>query len=155
MNAKQNIPDMHVLFVDNDQDDKELFIEAFNAIDPSLKITTTNYAPDLFTKFEDLKYDLPDLIFLDMNMEQKHGLDCLDEIKTIDWLNDIPVIMYSTSVQPSQVQSTYEKGASMYVQKPSSFEEMKSTFSKILSLPTEEYFPQANRENFLMLADPY
>ncbi|MEO6556075.1 MAG: response regulator [Ferruginibacter sp.] len=143
---------MHVLFVDNDEDDKELFVEAFNSIAPEVKITTTAYVPDLFIKFEDLKYDLPDFIFLDVNMEQKHGIDCLDEIKTIDWLNDIPVIMYSTSIQPSQVESTFQKGASLYVQKPSGFEYMKSLFLKILSLPTEAYFPQADREHYLMRA---
>jgi CheY-like chemotaxis protein len=143
---------MHILLVDNDEDDKELFMEAFTEIDPELKITTTHYSPDLFTKFEDLRYDLPDLIFLDVNMEQKDGIACLDEIKTIDWLNDIPVIMYSTSVNPTQVESTYRKGASLYVQKPAGFEEMKTVFSEILALPTEAYFPQANRNNYLVTA---
>src|SRR4051812_21408078 len=122
---------MHVLLVDNDEDDKEIFVEAFNSIAPDIKISTASYSPDLFIKFEDLRYDLPDFIFLDVNMEQKDGIACLDEIKTIDWLNDIPVIMYSTSVQPSQVESTFQKRASLYVQKPSGFEEMKSLFLRI------------------------
>lgn len=140
---------MHILLVDNDIDDRELFVQAFEAIEPDFEVTSTYYEPDLFVKFEDLKYNLPDFIFLDLNMEEKSGIDCLDEIKTIPWLNDVPVIIYSTSTWDSQIEKTFQKGASLYVEKPSSFEEMKMVFRKILDLPTDFYFPQAEKENYL------
>ncbi len=140
---------MHILLVDNDIDDRELFVEAFKAIEPDFKVTSTWFEPNLFKKFEDLKYHLPDFIFLDLNMDEKSGIECLDEIKTIPWLNDVPVFIYSTSTWDSQIETTYQKGASLYVQKPSSFEEIKTLLRKILDLPTDYYFPQAEKENFL------
>lgn len=40
---------------------------------------------------------IPDVLFLDLNMPRKTGLECLAEIKRDDRFKDLPVVIFSTS----------------------------------------------------------
>ena len=61
----------------------------------------------------------PDLIFLDLHMPKKSGLQVLAEIKNSHRLVVIPVIVVSGSEDPSEVRKAYELHASCYIRKPS------------------------------------
>ena len=56
-------------------------------------------------------HNLPDALFLDLNIPIKNGFECLSEIKAIDKLKDLPVIIFSTSVNIEIAELLYEKGA--------------------------------------------
>ena len=60
----------------------------------------------------------PDLIFLDLHMPRKSGLQVLTEIKNSHRLVVIPVIVVSGSEDPSEVRKAYELHASCYIRKP-------------------------------------
>lgn len=61
----------------------------------------------------------PDLlVFLDLNMPRKDGRSCLREIKSNPRYRDIPVIIYSTSDSPEDIQRSYELDANSYICKP-------------------------------------
>jgi CheY-like chemotaxis protein len=63
----------------------------------------------------------PDIVFIDINMPVKDGKQALEEIKSNGELKDIPAVMLSTSNHPSDIEETFQKGANLYIQKPSSF----------------------------------
>ncbi|MBW4690950.1 MAG: response regulator [Lyngbya sp. HA4199-MV5] len=68
--------------------------------------------------------DVPNLILIDLNMPRKNGYEALAEIKTTPGLKKIPVVVMTTSAARSDINRSYELGASAYITKPNSFDEL-------------------------------
>jgi CheY-like chemotaxis protein len=66
----------------------------------------------------------PDYIFLDINMPVMDGKECLVEIRKNPRLKEIPVIIYSTASEPREIATLYFLGASSYITKPRSYNEL-------------------------------
>ena len=60
----------------------------------------------------------PDIIFLDLHLPKKSGLEVLKEIKATERLQAIPVVVISGSDDPREVREAYELHASCYIRKP-------------------------------------
>jgi two-component system response regulator len=76
-------------------------------------------------KFRKLKkFPLPSLILLDLNMPRKDGREALMEIKKDPDLRRIPVVIFTTSQKEEDLSCCYELGASSYVTKPASFDDL-------------------------------
>lgn len=65
----------------------------------------------------------PDLIFLDLNLPKKTGLEVLGSIKQDQKLRRIPVIVLTVSTLEEDRIRAYDSGASSYIQKPASSSE--------------------------------
>ena len=84
----------------------------------------------------------PDLLLLDLNMPRKDGLEALQEIRADPNLRRIPVIVLTTSAAEEDVVQTYDLGASSFITKPVSFDDLVRTMKtttdywlQIVSLP--------------------
>lgn len=66
---------------------------------------------------------LPCLIVLDLNMPKMSGTQILKALKDDARLAAIPVIIYSTSINPLEKDRCLELGAHSYIIKPVSFKE--------------------------------
>ena len=60
----------------------------------------------------------PDLILLDLNMPRMDGRECLAAIKQDPDLQQIPVVILTTSEVERDVVASYRLGASSYITKP-------------------------------------
>ena len=60
----------------------------------------------------------PDLILLDLNLPRKDGREVLAEVKSMDGLKRIPVIILTSSQSEEDILKTYDLQASAYVTKP-------------------------------------
>lgn len=60
----------------------------------------------------------PGLILLDLNLPRKNGPEVLSEIKTDPDLKRIPVLVMTTSKDPSDVEKAYSLNANCYITKP-------------------------------------
>lgn len=67
-------------------------------------------------------HPLPDLILLDLNMPVIDGHEVLRQIKKIELLKRIPVVVLSSSSEVSDLALCYDNGANSYLVKPVSFE---------------------------------
>ncbi len=65
----------------------------------------------------------PDLIFLDLHLPKKSGLEVLSEIKANPKLCLTPVVVVSGSADPDEVRKAYELHASCYVRKPDNLDD--------------------------------
>ena len=65
----------------------------------------------------------PDLIFLDLHLPKKSGLEVLAEIKANPKLCAIPIVVVSGSTDPGEVRQAYELHASCYVRKPDNLDD--------------------------------
>src|SRR5687767_14226069 len=109
-----------------------LFQEAMNEVDPHARLSVADGC-DMLMTLAKIEEDKPDMIFLDLNMPGLNGFECLEEIKNKDKFGNVPVIIYSTTANPEQVKKTYNKGATLYMQKPSSYEGIKKLMNKIIT----------------------
>ena len=60
----------------------------------------------------------PDVIFLDLHLPKKSGLEVLAEIKSNPRLLVTPVVVVSGSANPQEIREAYELHASCYIRKP-------------------------------------
>ncbi len=142
--------DMHILLADDDEDDRMFFKDAIVTVAPAVKLTTVHNGEELLNILKKNLVELPDFIFLDLNMPYKNGLECLKEIKTLDFLKSIPVLIYSTSANKDQVDTSYLNGANMYIQKPMSFDGIIRILQTIFSFDPTRWFDQPAREKFIL-----
>ena len=94
--------------------------------------------------------ELPHILFLDLNMPRKSGLDCLLEIKRSNSLKDIPIAIYSTSASEEDIEDTFVKGANVYIKKPSDFGILKKILEEVITTNWQYYTSGLNREAFLL-----
>ena len=145
MNGKELV----ILLADDDLDDCLLFKDALAELSfPSRLITVPNGE-----KLMQLLYDtveLPDLLFLDLNMPRKNGLECLLEIKQTEKFKKIPVITLSTSFEKDIVARIYQNGAQYYIRKPNNFSQLKHLLQSAIKLTTQVNVSQPLKENFVI-----
>ena len=119
--------ELDILLIENDPAMAHLTKEAFREAGMFEQITALPDGEDALAYLRrEPKYaghPYPDLIFLDLHLPKKSGLDVLSEIKANPKLTAIPVVVISGSADPSEVKQAYELHASCYVRKPSDLEE--------------------------------
>jgi len=130
MNIEKQGSDYCILIADDDMDDQYMIKQAFATVDLNENIHTVSDGVELLDylnkkgKYKDIETLCPKLILLDLNMPKKDGRECLKEIKTNSKFNKIPIIIYSTSSNPDDIAYAYELGASSYITKPYSYQEL-------------------------------
>ncbi len=148
-----NLKQFNILLADDDKDDCLFFSIASDAVSIPIKLSTVVDGEKLMIfLFENLNH-LPDVIFLDLNMPRKNGFECLLEIKLNSKLNQIPIIIFSTSFEQQVVNSLYENGASYFIRKPSEFEQFKKVINFAITLIFQEEISQPSRANFVINLD--
>ena len=145
----QNEP-IHVLLADDDEDDRNFFIEALNDIKINTIVHAVKDGQELIEHLTQTDNSLPHVLFLDLNMPCKTGLDCLKEIKGIDRLKDIAIAIYSTSSSETDIEETFVRGANVYIKKPNNFLSLKKVLSQVITLNWQYHTSGLNRENFLL-----
>jgi len=60
----------------------------------------------------------PALILLDLNLPDMHGSELLSKFKSNALTNDIPIIVLSADISPSQIEKMLQAGARDYLTKP-------------------------------------
>lgn len=110
-----------ILLIDDDIDDQEIFNIALSEVSNSLQCTCLTSAKEALHKLNHNELTA-DLIFLDLNMPMMSGQEFLKEIKNIDHLKSIPVIIFSTSSNASTIADTKELGAIDFITKPNRFD---------------------------------
>ncbi len=67
--------------------------------------------------------ELPDLVFLDLNMPKMNGLEFLKILKSNPTLRYTPVVILSTSNNHNDLKESYEIGIAGYIVKPLKYED--------------------------------
>jgi CheY-like chemotaxis protein len=124
---------MVIFYADDDQEDCDLFIEALQQIDPDIKCIIAKDGREALAYLEHTR-DLPQYIFLDINMPLVNGKKCLIQIKKNMRLKNIPVIMYSTTSDTNEISEYYKLGAHDFLIKPHNFNVLCDSLESIFNL---------------------
>jgi DNA-binding NtrC family response regulator len=118
-----------ILLIDDDEDDCLFFNQAISHLSSDISLICSKCADNLL---EIIEVNKPFLIFIDMHMPKKNGIDCLNQIKSHSKYKNLPVVIWSTSNFTSNIVAAYEAGAQLYYQKPCSFLELVAALKEIL-----------------------
>ncbi|HWJ91922.1 MAG TPA: response regulator, partial [Flavisolibacter sp.] len=86
-----------IFIADDDTDDLLLFTEALAGVDPTVKLEHVKNGIALISLLSHLE---PDLLFLDLDMPGKNGLECLIEIRKNPRYELLPIIVFSSTSRP-------------------------------------------------------
>jgi CheY-like chemotaxis protein len=144
-----NFKALNILLADDDLDDRQFFCLALEALTIPTKLTTVENGENLMAYLSENISQLPDVIFLDINMPRKNGIECLSEIKQNEKLKDLPVIMFSTSKSIDKIGLVFKKGADVYIHKPSEFSQLKQVIFHALPIAVENKFSSGSLKYIL------
>ncbi|RYU93439.1 response regulator [Emticicia agri] len=113
----------NILLIDDDDDDQEIFLMALQQISSTITYNYYNSAREALAQLAVSK-QLPEVIFLDLNMPLMSGQEFLFHIKQNQVLAPIPVIIFSTASDDATKVLTKDLGAYDFITKPSDFNEL-------------------------------
>jgi len=118
-----------ILIAEDDVDDRMLLQTAFDEANINVVIEFVGNGSELLEFLDGKKY--PRVILLDLNMPKKDGRETLREIKQHPVYKTIPVVVFTTTKNESEIARCYELGANTYVVKPDSFESLRKIASNL------------------------
>lgn len=153
-NEFQSIPrKLNILLAEDDSDDRLLFEEALEELPLTFQLTTVYNGEELIEWLTRQGNNLPDVLFLDLNMPRKNGFAVLGEIKRNNNLQDLPVIIFSTANNVEMTKQVFKDAAHYYIRKPIDFQNLKALIYKALKLIADNNTPLPDRDNFVLTID--
>ena len=87
--------------------------------------------------------DLPDLILTDLHLSEMNGIDFLKALKGRENLLSIPVLLFSSLINPQDEEIALKVGAREVIEKPIDFYESVALFSRVFL----DLFPSLHEGN--------
>ena len=112
-----------ILLADDDGEDRLIIQDALQFLGVENIIWNAEngvHALEILEKNYEDSYT-PCLIILDLNMPKLNGTKTLNKLKSDERFKNIPVIIYSTSINPHEKEKCLLLGAHSYITKPLSF----------------------------------
>jgi CheY-like chemotaxis protein len=110
---------MVVLNIDDDPEDLEIFYKAVKTVNPLAKCLLARDAKEALHILRDTI--VPNYIFLDIHMPTMDGKTVLAELRQNKRLESVPVVMYSTRIDPEETEEYAALGANQFLNKHNDF----------------------------------
>ena len=131
---------LNIMLADDDMDDCGFFKKALAALPLSTHLSVVNDGEQLMQLLTNETNELPDVLFLDLNMPRKNGMECLAEIKQNAKLKDLSVVIFSTSNDDAVMRKLFKDGAHIYIHKPGDFKQLKEVINNAIPIASEKVF---------------
>lgn len=141
---------LRIALADDDFDDRQFFQEAIEEVPIRTMLQMFHDGQELMDHLNDQGTPLPDLIFLDLNMPVKNGMQCLKEIRANGRFDQISIAIYSTSSSEMDIEDTFVNGANIYLNKPNNFVKLQESLAKVLQINWQYHTSNLNRDNFFL-----
>ncbi len=141
---------INILLVDDNESENLIFGEALRELPSKTTLNFLTEPNELMNYFENPNKKKPDIIFLDISMPKKTGIECLQEIKAIKKLKQIPVVMFSTSLNQVDVENSFAFGAHLYVEKPKGYNNLIKLLNHLVSVDWKYLKVVMKKENFVL-----
>jgi two-component system response regulator len=117
-----------ILLVEDNPKDEALTLRALNKANIGNRVVVARDGVEaidylLGTNADGARYELPQLILLDLKLPKIDGHEVLRRIRTDERTRLLPVVILTTSVEDKDRLQGYRLGANSYVRKPVDFSE--------------------------------
>jgi CheY-like chemotaxis protein len=113
-----------VLLIDDDEDDCMVFGIGLSEISRQIEFQCSRDSQFALDRLADEHSPRPDIIFLDWNMPKLSGSECLAAIRKNVRYDEVPIIVFTTSHAREDRETAQKLGASYFLSKPASVEEL-------------------------------
>ena len=141
---------IQILLADDDEDDRLFFNDAFKEINIKTQVRFVNDGLELMNHLTENSNQLPHILFLDLNMPRKSGIECLLEIKRMIQLQNMAIAIYSTSSSEQDIEDTFVQGANVYIKKPNDFNLLKRILEEVIKVNWQYQTSGLNRANYIL-----
>ena len=121
---------MVLLNIDDDPEDLEIFYRAVKTVNPLAKCLLARDAKEALNLLRDAI--VPDYIFLEIRMPMMDGKSVLGALRQNRKLETVPVIMYSTKINPEETGEYEALGASDFLPKHHDFKSLCNALETLL-----------------------
>ena len=113
---------LEVLIVENDRATARLTKEAFKEVGFTEGVRSVSNGEEALAALRKEQHfadaPKPNLIFLDLHLPKRSGMEVLREIKENPELKVVPVVVVSGTSNPHEIREAYELHANCYIRKP-------------------------------------
>lgn len=120
---------MHILLVEDNEDDIELTRLAFDQHRIANRLDVVKNGEQALSylfgrdEYEHRKDEpLPAVVLLDLKLPGLHGLEVLEQLRANPATRHLPVVILTSSGEQEDLFGSYERGANSFIRKPVDFE---------------------------------
>jgi len=127
---------------DSDEDFEvlKLLMQQMKVQNPIHRCTNGDKVLDfVYQEGEQPAASLPSVILLDLNLPGTDGREVLEQLKQDQSFKEIPIVVFTTSSNPKDIEFCYQKGANGYLIKPVDSAELERTVQAFV-----DYWLQTN-----------
>ncbi|WP_434037778.1 response regulator [Formosa sp. 4Alg 33] len=135
---------------DDDESDRMLFEEAFKHIISDVEVVSFDNGVTLMDNLLNETKPLSQAIYLDLNMPLMNGVECLSDIKIEVKLQNIPIFIYSNTIDISVIEELQNFGANLFLMKPNSFDNLISILGKSMDYLYSYFNKEVVQEKFII-----
>jgi CheY-like chemotaxis protein len=122
---------MDILYIDDDADDIESFLEALQRTEHAVKFSYALSANDALKKLNNYLAK-PDVIFVDYRLGAIDGYECVRRIREREELKNIPVVVLSGNISPAIVDEFNKIGVYHFLSKTAILTDMQAALKVLL-----------------------
>ena len=129
--------DKTILLVDDNPDDRELALLAFEALNIGQQVRIAQDGAEALNLLFGIDrgmsspFPLPTIILLDLNLPRINGLEVLHQIRTHEATRFLPVVILTTSTENRDLVQSYSLGCNSYIRKPVDFEQFQEAIRQL------------------------
>jgi CheY-like chemotaxis protein len=139
-----------ILLADDDKDDADIFQQALRAVDPTIGFFHVDNGSAIFDYLNDERNTTPNVIFLDLNMPEMNGWQCLAKIKNEKKFESIPIIIYTTSSNPREYEIAQDLAAHGLITKPTDPKVLKKVLEIVTANLETNHLRESVKNAYLM-----
>lgn len=121
--------DAYILLVEDRPEDVELTLRAFKRARLVNEIVVRNDGVEALEFLQDA--EAPALILVDINMPRMNGIMLLEQVRKLDHLRFVPIVMLTSSDEERDLIASYDRGANSYVRKPVTFSDFADLIARL------------------------
>jgi len=126
--------DITIFYADDDEDDLSFFKMATSELSCDVRLFSNG--TDLLEQIKNPP-PVPQVVFLDINMPHRNGLQILQDIRESDY-PDTQVIIFSTASSDASIEQMKKLGANYYLIKPTSVLVLEKALKEIVDMTITE-----------------
>ncbi len=129
MDLNQHKSGTHIMVVEDNEADIFILQEIFNEVGLNEKLSIARNGAEAIDMVLNAE-EMPDIIFLDINLPKKNGFEVLETLKSHPKSQCIPIIMLTTSTASRDIEKAYRLHANSYLSKANSVDELIDKFNR-------------------------
>jgi len=148
MNRKKE--KLRIILVDDMKDEHVIFRKVLHSLEfIDLDLISCDSAAALEYFLSTPKQAPPHIIFLDMHMPEKNGMECLKDIRSNSKYKETVVAMYSVEADDRIIGNCLGAGANIFITKPRDLNVLKNTLQEVLKSCIQYHSMALNFETYV------